>query len=648
MAAALPTDLPIALATDLPSHPGAATLTLCVAQLNVVVGDLAGNVRQIAAAAQAAHAQGAQLLLTPELALCGYPAEDLLLRPAFVADCEAALQELARLSASWPGLHLVVGHPAALASAVGAGAGVEAGVEAGKWAGPANGPTDSPTANHIDPPPASGHGRTRCLNAASVLAHGRVLLRYAKRELPNYQVFDEQRTFVPGQGVGVFDLAGSAGQRLRLGLLICEDAWYPEPAAQSQAAGAELLLVLNASPFHWGKGAQREQVMRQRVAETGLPLVYAHLVGAQDEVVFEGRSFALGSDGRLAARAASFVPELLRINLWASDAAPTPTSSVGAPSPPSPSPSQAIAANAALPEPWRLSGPVAPEPEPLAELWQALVLGLRDYVDKNGFPGALLGLSGGIDSALVLALAVDALGAARVRTLMLPSPYSADISLIDARDMAARLGVRHEELSIQPVFEALLHTLEPLFEGRAPDLTEENLQARIRGMLLMALSNKFGAIVLTTGNKSELATGYCTLYGDMAGGFAVLKDVPKTRVFELARWRNAHDPFGRGANPIPERIITRPPSAELRPNQTDQDSLPPYEVLDAIVERYVEQEQSAAQIVAAGLPAAAVEQVLRLLRLSEYKRRQGPLGTRVTPRSFGKDWRYPNTNRYRG
>lgn len=648
MAAALPTDLPIALATDLPSHPGAATLTLCVAQLNVVVGDLAGNVRQIAAAAQAAHAQGAQLLLTPELALCGYPAEDLLLRPAFVADCEAALQELARLSASWPGLHLVVGHPAALGPWVEAGAEAEAGKRANPAVCPAVSPAYSLTASHADGPPASGHGRTRCLNAASVLAHGRVLLRYAKRELPNYQVFDEQRTFVPGQGVGVFDLAGSAGQRLRLGLLICEDAWYPEPAAQSQAAGAELLLVLNASPFHWGKGAQREQVMRQRVAETGLPLVYAHLVGAQDEVVFEGRSFALGSDGRLAARAASFVPELLRINLWASDAAPTPTSSVGAPSPPSPSPSQAIAANAALPEPWRLSGPVAPEPEPLAELWQALVLGLRDYVDKNGFPGALLGLSGGIDSALVLALAVDALGAARVRTLMLPSPYSADISLIDARDMAARLGVRHEELSIQPVFEALLHTLEPLFEGRAPDLTEENLQARIRGMLLMALSNKFGAIVLTTGNKSELATGYCTLYGDMAGGFAVLKDVPKTRVFELARWRNAHDPFGRGANPIPERIITRPPSAELRPNQTDQDSLPPYEVLDAIVERYVEQEQSAAQIVAAGLPAAAVEQVLRLLRLSEYKRRQGPLGTRVTPRSFGKDWRYPNTNRYRG
>lgn len=630
MAAALPTDLPIALATDLPSHPGAATLTLCVAQLNVVVGDLAGNVRQIAAAAQAAHAQGAQLLLTPELALCGYPAEDLLLRPAFVADCEAALQELARLSASWPGLHLVVGHPAALGPWVEAGAEAEAGKRANPAVCPAVSPAYSLTASHADGPPASGHGRTRCLNAASVLAHGRVLLRYAKRELPNYQVFDEQRTFVPGQGVGVFDLAGSAGQRLRLGLLICEDAWYPEPAAQSQAAGAELLLVLNASPFHWGKGAQREQVMRQRVAETGLPLVYAHLVGAQDEVVFEGRSFALGSDGRLAARAASFVPELLRIDLWASDEPHTP------------------APSAPPPQPWRLSGPVAPEPEPLAELWQALVLGLRDYVDKNGFPGALLGLSGGIDSALVLALAVDALGAARVRTLMLPSPYSADISLIDARDMAARLGVRHEELSIQPVFEALLHTLEPLFEGRAPDLTEENLQARIRGMLLMALSNKFGAIVLTTGNKSELATGYCTLYGDMAGGFAVLKDVPKTRVFELARWRNAHDPFGRGANPIPERIITRPPSAELRPNQTDQDSLPPYEVLDAIVERYVEQEQSAAQIVAAGLPAAAVEQVLRLLRLSEYKRRQGPLGTRVTPRSFGKDWRYPNTNRYRG
>ncbi|KJS76383.1 MAG: NAD synthetase [Comamonadaceae bacterium BICA1-1] len=583
-------------------------MPICVAQLNVVVGDLAGNVQQIAAAAQAAHTQGARLLLTPELALCGYPAEDLLLRPAFVADCEAALQELACLSADWPGLHLVVGHPAALA--------------------------------HPDYEPPSGHGRTRCLNAASVLAHGQVLLRYAKRELPSYQVFDEQRTFVPGQGVGVFDLPAEHGQRLRLGLLICEDAWYPEPAAQSKAAGAELLLVLNASPYHWGKGAQREQVMRQRVAETGLPLVYAHLVGAQDEVVFEGRSFALEADGRLAARAASFAPELLRIEVQASSARPPIESPLAA---------DPVGQGGAAPNcPWRLSGPVAPVPEPLAELWQALVLGLRDYVDKNGFPGALLGLSGGIDSALVLALAVDALGRERVRTLMLPSPYSAEISLIDAREMAARMGVRHEDVSIQPVFEALLHTLAPLFEGRAPDLTEENLQARIRGTLLMALSNKFGAIVLTTGNKSELATGYCTLYGDMAGGFAVLKDVPKTRVFELARWRNAHDPFGRGANPIPERIITRPPSAELRPDQTDQDSLPPYELLDAIVERYVEKEQSAAEIIAAGYPQAAVEQVLRLLRLSEYKRRQGPLGTRVTPRSFGKDWRYPNTNRYRG
>ena len=453
-------------------------------------------------------------------------------------------------------------------------------------------------------------------------------------------MFDEQRTFVPGQGVGVFDLPAGHGQRLRMGLLICEDAWYPEPAAQCKAAGAELLLVLNASPYHWGKGTQREQVMRQRVAETSLPLVYAHLVGAQDEVVFEGRSFALGADGRLAARAASFLPELLRLDAWAPGA--------GTPTEPPP-PANPAGQGGVLPSrTWRLSGPVAPVPEPLAELWLALVLGLRDYVQKNGFPGALLGLSGGIDSALVLALAVDALGRERVRTLMLPSPYSAEISLIDAREMAARLGVRHEEVSIQPVFEALLHTLEPLFEGRAPDLTEENLQARIRGTLLMALSNKFGAIVLTTGNKSELATGYCTLYGDMAGGFAVLKDVPKTRVFELARWRNAHDPCGGGTNPIPERIITRPPSAELRPNQTDQDSLPPYELLDAIVERYVEQEQGAAEIIAAGYPPAAVEQVLRLLRLSEYKRRQGPLGTRVTPRSFGKDWRYPNTNRYRG
>jgi NAD+ synthase (glutamine-hydrolysing) len=290
---------------------------------------------------------------------------------------------------------------------------------------------------------------------------------------------------------------------------------------------------------------------------------------------------------------------------------------------------------------------VAAGGSPESDLWHALVLGVRDYVRKNGFPGALLGLSGGIDSALVLAIAVDALGAERVRAVMMPSPYTADMSWIDARDMAARLGVRYDEIAIAPEFESFKASLAPLFEGRPEDTTEENLQARIRGTMLMALSNKFGHVVLTTGNKSEMATGYCTLYGDMAGGFAVIKDVAKTRVFELARWRNAHDPYGTGANPIPERIITRPPSAELRPDQTDQDSLPPYEVLDAIVERYMENDMDPDQIVAAGYDRAHVDQVVRLIRLNEYKRRQAPVGVRVTHRGFGKDWRYPITSRYR-
>jgi len=295
----------------------------------------------------------------------------------------------------------------------------------------------------------------------------------------------------------------------------------------------------------------------------------------------------------------------------------------------------------------RVAGEVTPEGSLESDLWHALVMGVRDYIGKNGFPGALIGLSGGIDSALVLAVAVDALGKDRVRAVMMPSPYTADISWIDARDMAARMGVRYDEISIAPEFDAFLGSLRPLFEGRPIDTTEENIQARIRGTLLMALSNKFGSIVLTTGNKSEMATGYCTLYGDMAGGFAVIKDVAKTLVFQLARWRNANDPYGTCHDPIPDRIITRPPSAELRPDQKDQDSLPPYEVLDAIVERYMENDQDPAQIVAAGFPQAAVDQVVRLIRINEYKRRQSPVGIRVTHRSFGKDWRYPNTNKYR-
>jgi NAD+ synthase (glutamine-hydrolysing) len=451
----------------------------------------------------------------------------------------------------------------------------------------------------------------RRFNQASVVCEGHVVASYAKRELPNYQVFDERRYFVAGDKPCVFEVAGT-----KVGLLICEDAWFDSPALDAKAAGAELLAVINASPFHVGKGDEREQAMRLRVKATGLPLVYAHLVGGQDEVVFEGRSFALNANGALAGRAPSFEVASFTVQASRQDGI-------------------------------QLKAAVAQDGSLESDLWQALVLGVRDYIGKNGFPGALIGLSGGIDSALVLAIAVDALGADKVRTVMMPSPYTAEISWVDARDMAQRLGVRYDEVSIVPEFEAFLGSLKADFEGTQLDTTEENIQARIRGTLLMALSNKFGSIVLTTGNKSEMATGYCTLYGDMAGGFAVIKDVAKTLVFKLARWRNAHDPYGTGSAPIPERIITRPPSAELRPDQTDQDSLPPYEVLDEIVSRFMENDQSSDDIIAAGFARADVDKVTRLIRINEYKRRQSPVGIRVTHRSFGKDWRYPITNKFR-
>jgi NAD+ synthase (glutamine-hydrolysing) len=379
-----------------------------------------------------------------------------------------------------------------------------------------------------------------------------------------------------------------------------------------------MLAVINASPFHGGKGAERESAMQSRAQACGLPLVFAHLVGGQDEVVFEGHSFAVQASGALAGRAASFEEALFAVEVQRLEGASL-----------------------------SLSAATAPERSAEADLWDALVLGVRDYLGKNGFPGAILGLSGGIDSALVLAIAVDALGADNVRTVMMPSPYTADISWIDARDMASRMKVRYDEISIAPQFEAFKAALAGEFKGRPEDATEENIQARIRGVFLMALSNKFGSIVLTTGNKSEMATGYCTLYGDMAGGFAVIKDLLKTTVFKLARWRNENDPYGTGQNPIPERIITRPPSAELRADQTDQDSLPPYEVLDAILERYMENDESIQSLVAAGFDAGVVERITRLIKLNEYKRRQSPIGIRVSHRSFGKDWRYPVTNKFR-
>ena len=555
-----------------------------LAQINPTVGDLTGNARLVAAAARRAWAEGARLVLAPELALTGYPPEDLLLRPAFMAACSQTLAALAVELADCEGLHVVVGHPHQFGE--------------------------------------RGDVRSKSVvvqrrfNAASVLAGGRVIGTYCKRELPNYQVFDERRYFASGRDAGqqplVFDLDG-----LKVGVLICEDAWFDEPARAAADAGAGLLCVLNASPFHLDKAEERERRMAERARVLGRPLLYANLVGGQDEVVFDGGSFALDARGTLRARAASFVEELLVVDL-AADGTP--------------------------------SGACAAAPELEAQAWSALVVGVRDYLGKNGFPGAIIGLSGGIDSALVLAVAVDALGADKVRAVMMPSPYTADISWLDARDMAARLGVRYDEIAIAPMFDALRAGLAPLFAGLAEDTTEENLQARIRGTLLMALSNKSGAIVLTTGNKSEMATGYCTLYGDMAGGFAVIKDVTKTLVYRLARRRNLQPTRradGSTGPVIPERIITRAPSAELKPGQTDQDSLPAYEVLDPILQMYMEEDCSIDDIVAAGYARADVERVARLIKVNEYKRRQAPPGIRITHRAFGRDWRYPITSKFR-
>ncbi|MEO7152968.1 MAG: NAD+ synthase, partial [Burkholderiaceae bacterium] len=495
------------------------SVTVALAQINATVGDLDANAAKIVDAARRAHAAGARLVLSPELGLCGYPPEDLLLRPAFMQACETALARCAQALADLADLFVVVGHPHQL-----------------------NGQGDVRSKSVAVP---------MRYNAASVLNGGRIVATYCKRELPNYQVFDERRYFASGrdtgQGAVVFEVAG-----LRFGLLICEDAWFDEPGQAARAAGAQMLCVINASPFHLGKVAEREAAMSLRARTLGMPLLYSHLAGGQDEVVFDGASFGVDAQGTVTTRAPMFEEALALVEVTASG----------------------------------VSGALEPVPSLEAQTWAALVTGVRDYVGKNDFPGVIIGLSGGIDSALVLAIAVDALGAERVRTVMMPSPYTADISWIDARDMAQRLGVRYDEISIVPMFETFKHALSAEFAGLPEDATEENIQARIRGILLMALSNKFGSIVLTTGNKSEMATGYCTLYGDMAGGFAVIKDVAKTLVYRLARWKNA-----QGREVIPERIITRPPSAELKPDQTDQDSLPPYEVLDAILERYMEDDQ---------------------------------------------------------
>jgi NAD+ synthase (glutamine-hydrolysing) len=532
---------------------------VAVAQVNCTVGDFEANSRRILEMAARAAQAGAHVLLTPELALSGYPPEDLLLRRAFYGAADAALKRLAAQLLQFSELHVVVGHPLAREG--------------------------------------------RRFNAASVLRGGVVIGTYCKHDLPNYDVFDEQRYFTPDNRPLVFEVDGTP-----FGLNLCEDTWYPYAPECARAAGAQVLLVLNGSPFHLGKQALRIARMRENVSRFGMPLVYANLVGGQDELVFDGASFVLDAHGTLTQMAPHFEERLMLTDFV--DGAPQPG---------------AIADLGSLEQ----------------QAYRALVLGVRDYLGKNGFPGAIIGLSGGIDSALTLAIAVDALGADRVRAVMMPSQYTREISWIDSRAMSATLGVRYDEIPIKPVFDSFLAALAAEFRGLPWDTTEENIQARIRGTLLMALSNKYGSIVLTTGNKSEMAVGYATLYGDMAGGFAVIKDIRKTLVYALARYRNSLSYV------IPERILQRAPSAELRPEQTDQDSLPPYEVLDAIIERYMEQGESVEEIVAAGFDQAVVRKVVRLIRANEYKRRQAPVGIRVTHRGFGRDWRYPITNRFR-
>jgi len=535
-------------------------MRLAIAQINCTVGDIAGNSDKIVAAASQAKAKGASLLITPELALTGYPPEDLLLREDFNQASDTALLELAKKTKS---ITVLVGHPRVFEGA--------------------------------------------CYNAASVLQDGKVIATYHKQALPNHTVFDELRYFKAGTVPLVFEHHG-----VKCGVLICADIWEVNPAKLAKQAGAEILLTLNASPYHMEKQDSRHEVARQRVLETGLALVYTNLVGGQDELVFDGASFVLDRSGALVQQLPAFEEALSLVEV------------------------DCASGNKANPNLAEITPTLSIE----ASVYQALTLGLKDYVSKNRFKGVVLGLSGGIDSALTLAVAVDALGSEQVRVVMMPSEFTADMSVSDAHLMADIVGVRYSELPIGPLFNLFRETLSDEFAGLSFDTTEENLQARIRGMLLMALSNKFGSIVLTTGNKSEMAVGYSTLYGDMAGGFALLKDVPKTLVYQLSNYRNSI------SSVIPERIITRPPSAELRHDQKDQDSLPAYEILDAIMEAYVEHDASHADILAMGYRAQDVNRVTSLIDRNEYKRRQSPIGVRITQRGFGKDRRYPITSKF--
>ena len=539
------------------------SLRIALAQLDFPVGDVAGNARRIAAlVAEARDVHKADLVLFPELALSGYPPEDLVHRPAFLAACERALHELAR---ACTGIAAVVGWPEA--------------------AGPV------------------------VYNAASLLRDGRVEATYRKRELPNYAVFDERRYFAvdPDGGPLLFEHKG-----VQVGLVVCEDLWFAEPLADTAAAGAELVLVPNASPYESDKTAQRDALLAQRVHETGLGLAYLNLVGGQDELVFDGASVLADGDGGVHPAAGAFEDHWLVADFDADSRRFT-----------------------------RVLWPEEEDESRESLAWRAIVRGIRDYCGKNGFRNVWLGLSGGIDSALVLALAVDALGAGNVTAVRLPSRYTSGLSNDLAEEQARLLGVRLETVAIEAPYTGFLQTLAPLFEGLPADIAEENLQSRCRGALMMALANKFGGLLLTTGNKSEYAVGYATIYGDMCGGFAPLKDLYKTEVFALCRWRN------RRAPAIPEAVIARPPSAELREGQTDQDSLPPYDVLDGILVRYVDRELSPAEIIAEGFEPAMVARVLQLLRVSEWKRRQAAPGPKLSRRAFGRERRYPISSGWR-
>ena len=531
-------------------------MKVVMGQLNTWVGDLQGNTDKVIKTALAVEQQEEPIMLVfPELTLTGYPPEDLLMRESLHDQIEVALQ---RLASELPSeLYVVVGYP-----------------------------------RRVD---------EQLFNAAGVIHGGDLVGEYFKQRLPNYQVFDEKRYFAEGVEACVVDVAG-----IKVGITICEDIWHKEPADAAANLGAEFLINLNASPFHRGKHKERWQVLAQRATEQNIPMVYVNKVGGQDELVFDGGSFAVNANGELAMVAPDFEEGTYELSLSQT------VRGVEI--------SQGVAASA-------LSDTAA--------VWQALVLGVRDYVEKNGFPGVVLGLSGGIDSAVTLAVAVDALGADRVQAVMMPFKYTADMSVEDAGEQAATMGVEYDVISIERIYEMFMSGLSGQFEGTKTDTTEENLQARCRGVILMSISNKKHRLVLTTGNKSELAVGYSTLYGDMAGGFDALKDCPKMLVYALARYRNTLSYC------IPQRVIDRPPSAELAPDQTDQDNLPPYDELDEIIERYVEGDESVQQIVEAGFAESDVRRVVRLIDLNEYKRRQAPVGVRITTRGFGRDRRYP-------